>query len=837
MRLGRTAGRYFRGRARGLAGALAIAVLFVSSAAFADARTEARKHFKKGMERISQGKYEEGIGDLQRAYELVPHANVLYNIARAYAEQGALESAVDYYNRYLATNPKDKDDVQSVVTSLEARLKKQQAQAAAAHEAPKEPTPQVTPQEPCAPVPAPVPAPPAAPKEPAPADDHAEDVFAETVVTASKGTQSPLDAPNSTSIITEQDIRLSGITKIPELLRRLAGLEIMEVTGGQTEVAIRGFNQRLSNKTLVLVDGRSVYVDLFGATFWQLLSIGVEDIDRIEVVRGPGSALYGADAFSGVINIITKRPGQGKNGISGGYGSQNQAHGSFWATGNSAQFAWRASAGYDYIPRWSREVPNGRADVVLGVSDQVESARTTRIDLRGSRYLGKDISVGLGGGLTQGSGEILGVGALNDIVLRNVYSTDLTATFDSKPVEARVFWNRFRTDNALNVQSLGQSLLPGRAEQNIIDAEAQYKGSFALGKSARNDLRVGGWYRYKDVAWTYLDRKRYEHHYGLFLHNELKLLGDRLSIIGDYRLDYVPYLEDFFHSPRGAVVVKPSKQQSVRASVATAFRKPTFLESYLQVPVQLPLTGGALLSEGVRSDQRGFKVQAERIYSAEVGYRNQESDLFVFDASMYINRAQSLIELGAIRTVTVGDVARGIGRQDPQTALFPLFFSGFENQCQRYDVYGAEAGVRTFPTDGLDVYGSYTLNLSRQDDAGCSAEQRALIVTDQRTSVHKFNAGVQLRTKVGFDASTDFHYVGAQSWAERVAEADTQRIATQGFELPSYALVSSRVGYRFFQDQADVSVVGWNVLGVAHRQHPFGQLVQRRVMGFFTYRF
>jgi iron complex outermembrane receptor protein len=257
----------------------------------------------------------------------------------------------------------------------------------------------------------------------------------------------------------------------------------------------------------------------------------------------------------------------------------------------------------------------------------------------------------------------------------------------------------------------------------------------------------------------------------------------------------------------------------------------------LQVPVQLPLTGGALLSEGVRSDQRGFKVQAERIYSAEVGYRNQESDLFVFDASMYINRAQSLIELGAIRTVTVGDVARGIGRQDPQTALFPLFFSGFENQCQRYDVYGAEAGVRTFPTDGLDVYGSYTLNLSRQDDAGCSAEQRALIVTDQRTSVHKFNAGVQLRTKVGFDASTDFHYVGAQSWAERVAEADTQRIATQGFELPSYALVSSRVGYRFFQDQADVSVVGWNVLGVAHRQHPFGQLVQRRVMGFFTYRF
>src|SRR6185369_4914784 len=114
-----------------------------------------------------------------------------------------------------------------------------------------------------------------------------EDVFAETVVTASKGAQSPLDAPRSTSIITEQDIRLSGITKIPELLRRLAGVDVAETTNAQTEVSIRGFNQRLSNKILVLVNGRSVFVDLLGATIWQSLSIGAEDIQRIEVVRGP----------------------------------------------------------------------------------------------------------------------------------------------------------------------------------------------------------------------------------------------------------------------------------------------------------------------------------------------------------------------------------------------------------------------------------------------------------------------------------------------------------------------------------------------------------------------
>src|SRR5262249_3109887 len=159
-------------------------------------------------------------------------------------------------------------------------------------------------------------------------------------------------------VITEQDIRLSGITTMPELLRRLAGVDLMELTGSQTEVSVRGFNQRLANKTLVLVDGRSVYVDLLGATIWQTLSIAVAAVQRIEVARGPGSAGYGADAFNGVVNIITKKPGEGKSGIAGGYGTQATTHGSLWATGRDGDLAWRLAAGYDYLPRWSREVPD-----------------------------------------------------------------------------------------------------------------------------------------------------------------------------------------------------------------------------------------------------------------------------------------------------------------------------------------------------------------------------------------------------------------------------------------------------------------------------------------------
>ena len=819
---------------------LIAAAALATSPALADARTEARAHFKKGMDAIAQGRYEDGIAELTQAYEILPHPNVLYNIGRAYAEAGELEQAVLHFKKYVEGNPPDKEEVQTIIRSLEARIKKAEAarDAAQAQQKPEAPAPDGVPEPDGSPRTPPLTPPPPTPQG-GPAGDigqvRTEDVFAESIVSATKGTQSPLDAPASTSVITEQDIRLSGITKIPELLRRLAGVDIMQVTGAQTEVSIRGFNQRLSNKILVLVDGRSVYVDLLGATLWQTLSIGVEDIQRIEVVRGPGSALYGADAFNGVINIITKKPGEGKSGLAGGYGSQATTHGSLWASGNDGDFAWRLAAGYDYLPRWSREVPNGRADVRTGVGDQVEAARTIRLDARGTRTVGKLGTFGLGGGLAQGTTEVLGIGPLNDLVIPSFVSSDVTTFWNSDKLDARVFWNRLRADSSLNVNYLGQSLLPARAEQNIVDGEIVYKAKVALGKEASNDLRVGAAYRYKDVSWTYLDQRRIEHHYGLFLHDELRI-APPVAIVGDYRIDWVPYLERLQQSPRGAVLVHPTKQSTVRASVATAFRKPTFLESYLRLPIQLPVTGVGQVSEGVRRDDPSFIVNAERLLSAELGYLNQESDVFTVDTALFYNRVSNLIQLAGNRPLTVADFPTA-GRQDAATGLFPVGFGGWENQCQAYNVYGGEAGVRTFPIEGLDLYGNYTLNLLQQDNSGCTQEQLSRIVPDQRTSQHKVNAGVQLRTKPGIDGSVDFHYVSQQVWAEQVTNFLRQQIERQQFTLSDYTLLNARVGYRFLANQADISAMAFNLLDVKHRQHPFGQLVGRRVMILLTYKF
>lgn len=842
------------------------ASLLSSGSALADERTEARAHFKKGMANVADGRYEAGIEELKKAYDILPHPNVLFNIARAYVDMGDLENAVAFYKRYLEGNPKDRDEVAQIVASLEARARKQQAQLLEAQQAQGGPAPPAAGGIPAPGGPGPAPGKPAGVQGPAPGAAGAapagpglapgagvvaaeglktEEVFEETVVTASKTAQSPLDAPNSTSIVTEQDVRLSGITKIPELLRRLAGVDILEDTGGQTEVSLRGFNQRLSNKVLVLVNGRSVFVDLLGATIWSTLSIGVEDIERIEVVRGPGSALYGADAFNGVINIITKTPGEGKSGVSAGYGDRNAAHGTVWSTGRDRELSYRVSAGYDYLPRWSREVPRGRADLHLATSDQDASLRGSRLDGTVTRQFGKDVTVGVQGGYVTGSSEILGIGPVNDVVIQPFTATDLTAFANSEHVEARVFWNRFSGLNSNNAAYLGQSLLPARFSVDVVDAEVQYIDRFTTGQGIVHDLHVGAGYRFKGVQWTYEDTDRTENHFAGYLHDEVKI-GERFALVGDYRLDFVPYystsgssISPLVQSPRGSILFHPSKRSTVRGSVGTAFRTPTFLESYLGIPIQLPIAGAALISEGVRSGQPSFRLQPEKILTTEIGYLNSESDFFTFDSAAFYNRVNNLIELSTNRPVTVGDLAAANEPTgpNPSTGFYPAFFGGFESQCQAYNVFGGEVGVRTSPVEGLDVYGNYTVMSVKQDRSGCTEEQRALLAFDARTSAHKASGGVQLRTPFGVDAEIDVHYVSPQDWAEQVVNLQLQRIEYQTFHLDAYALVNARIGYRFLRNQAEASAAAFNLLGNEHREHPFGQVIGRRTMGFFTYRF
>src|SRR5256886_758957 len=142
-----------------------------------------------------------------------------------------------------------------------------------------------------------------------------EDLMNMQVTSVSKRTQKVADAAAAIFVITQEDIRRSGATSIPEALRMVPGLQVARIDENKWAIGSRGFNGRFDNKLLVLIDGRSVYTPLFSGVYWNVQDVMLEDVDRIEVIRGPGATLWGANAVDGVINIITKPAKATQSGI------------------------------------------------------------------------------------------------------------------------------------------------------------------------------------------------------------------------------------------------------------------------------------------------------------------------------------------------------------------------------------------------------------------------------------------------------------------------------------------------------------------------------------------
>src|ERR1700757_4911535 len=142
-----------------------------------------------------------------------------------------------------------------------------------------------------------------------------EDLMNMQVTSVSKRTQKVADAAAAIFVITQEDIRRSGATSIPEALRMAPGLQVARIDENKWAIGSRGVNGRFDNKLLVLIDGRSVYTPLFSGVYWNVQDVMLEDVDRIEVIRGPGATLWGANAVNGVINIITKTAQATQGGI------------------------------------------------------------------------------------------------------------------------------------------------------------------------------------------------------------------------------------------------------------------------------------------------------------------------------------------------------------------------------------------------------------------------------------------------------------------------------------------------------------------------------------------
>ncbi len=838
-----------------------VMALLAPAAARADERAEARRHFQRGMELIDSGELEGGIAELEIAYATLPHPDVLYNIARAQLEAGRLEEAIATYELYLESSPADAEEIEATLASLRERLVLEQheqtpvepppvvpigeraeqadeldraADALAAtapddpaieaqaerlraiarglREAP-EPPDEPTPPEPTPPEP--TPPPPVLPPEP----ERAAELYEEQVVSATRYAQTPIDAPSSLTIVTAQDVRLSGLTSIPELLRRAPGVEVMTLAPTDTEISIRGLNQRLSNKVLVLVNGRSVYLDFLGATLWYGLPVAVEDIERIEIVRGPASALYGADAFSGVVNIITREPTDHAT-IAFGGGNGHTARATASVGARNGDVSYRVSGGYDTTDPFALGVAPDRVDVAA--FSRADRQRYERVFASGTLAwdLGDGARLDLGTAAASIDMGLFGISRLRQLRIENGFLSQTHAAI-SIPfgLSVRAYWNHVDAD--IGADEREEGAIPISAEDvssHAIDVDADVTRDFSL--AIPQTFVIGASYRLKTIDWTFLDEDHTQHHFAVYAQDSLHV-SDAFQIVASARVDVHPLLDAPVFSPRGAIVLHPTQKSAVRFSGGAAFRTPSFLESYLDFENPTPIRAVTALGQG---NQR---LDAERMTSFELGYTSEDIEIATFQAAAYANLVDDQILLASVRPFAIGDFASGEASFRDDIGAYPVGVLQFQNERATYLQLGGEAGVRISPIEGLDLHASYAIHDTSplHDDDLLEANRRL----DQRTSLHKINGGFQLRSSPGIDVAADIHFSSEQRWVEQVTDLRTG-VRFEAFDLPAYTLLNARIGYRMLDDRIDLGIVGTNLLGLAHRQHPFGQPIDTRVL-------
>lgn len=831
---------------------------FLPSSALAAPKDDAKRYYIEGRAAFAAGDTATAVDRFREAYGRYPNPGVALALARALAADGQLEDALVYYAAY----DRDKNqlpaglqvDVTAEVDEVEGRLRAREQPAPVVDASPGAPRATAAELERLAAIAAELaelsksigtredtvadatvddsPAEPSESAQPTEAPLDAVDFFADQTVSASRYGQSLLDAPATVSVITADDIRLSGASTIPDVLRRVVGVDVMQLSAAQPDVSIRGFNRALSNKVLVLVDGRSVYQDILATPLWSAIPVVLEEIERIEVVRGPASAVYGANAVTGVINIITRAPGTGDHVVHVEGGTPDHARGSVLVSAREGDLAVRLSAGYEQLGRWSATDDVVEDGPIEGFFDnQAQSKSIVKAHGRIDRRLGDGALLSLSGGYAGGDSEFYVFGRLGDYALR-FDSAFARADLTAGPVHARMFVNRFVADTGPWTSARGVESLDTYVDSSTWDGELEGNQRFE-GDAVDHRLAGGVGYRLKQIDWGYLEGNGNppdEHHFRVFVQEEAAIGPKRddggrpVSLVGSLRFDRHPLVPPSRTlSPRGAAVWRFAPRTAGRVSAGTAFRAPSQMESYLDL--FQPVNG----QDGVTVRTLGDRTLVpERVLTVEAGIHDESSDFHAADLTVYANQVSDLINLTDVDPAGVTDLV-------PDKEAFAAGTTSFTNLEEDYRGVGIEADTRLYPVDGLDLYANVAWGRIRLLSA-----DPADPLLDESMSQVKVNVGTLVRTPWRTDLAVHASYLSAQTWRERDFD-DNGLVYVEELPLPARTVLVARLATRPLPNEdLELGVTGWNLLALADggfREHPLGQQVGPRVFGSATWRF
>ncbi|MEQ9333451.1 TonB-dependent receptor plug domain-containing protein [Thalassobaculum sp.] len=521
------------------------------------------------------------------------------------------------------------------------------------------------------------------------ADLTLEQLLKIEITSAAKRPESIENTPAAVFVLTNEDIRRMGARSIPEALRMVPGLNVAQITASSWSISSRGFNGRFANKLLVLIDGRTVYTPLFSGVYWDRQDTLLEDVERIEVIRGPGAALWGANAVNGVINVITKHARDTRGGfLSAGAGSNDEIRGEGRYGGSLGE-----NGHYRVYGKAFSEGSRAGNDGVGGADDWRSARAGFRVDLSepggdtwhvqggsfssvvGDGYVGPTLTAPYSERL-EVDGEVAGHFVLGS------WSRELSA---GNQVEMRMYYQR-------------DALVDPRVEEerDTVDVEALHR--FAVGDRHRIVWGAGGRYSRDNLSESFaVDFEPDSDDLYLinaFAQDTLQFFGGDVEVTAGTKVEYNSYTGlEIQPSVRG--IWHLDDRNSTWAAVSRAVRTPSRAENDLDIAaIVIPPTAGGLPS--VVRFIGDPSVTSEDLLSLEAGYRWQADRNLSFDVAAFYNFYDRLVS-------STAGTPFAASSDGTSYVVVPLDTANDDEA----DVYGLEVVGNWRPAESLRLQGWY----------------------------------------------------------------------------------------------------------------------------------
>jgi iron complex outermembrane receptor protein len=709
--------------------------------------------------------------------------------------------------------------------------------SASALQTPAPASPPATPQAPQSPA-QPSPQPPPAEAEAQEKQKYEESV----VVSASRTEQALVNAPATVTLIDSRTIENSPATNYADLLRAVPGLNVTQTSARDINLTSRAATGTLATSQLALVDGRSIYQDFFGFVAWDFLPIDPQEIKQIEVIRGPASAVWGANALTGVVNIITKTPRESQGStfvLSGGLFGRDamdvpQGSGALFSVSASHaaavndRWAYKVSTGYyqqDAMARPNGPIPNGTGTLYPAFPNS--GTRQPKFDARVD-YDHPDgrQKVVMQGGFAGTEGMIhTGIGPFD--IDRGTYLAYGKVNYTRGATRLNTFVNRL-DGSATNLLAVGLDGLPIPFvfKNTTFDVEA---GHVATWRN-RHVFSLGGNFRYNgfDLSLAPLGDSRTEG--GVYAQDEIFLSPMWRWVVGG-RVDAFSVLDGPVFSPRTTLLFKPGPAHTIRVSYNRAYRAPSLVNNFLDTTLLNQLDLGAL-SPALAGRTYVFPVAAvgnqalteESLDAYEIGYSGVVANRATVSAAFYVNDSRNSIfftQNGSYRAANPPP-----GWPLPPAALELIYLSGrfgpgnglpasftylnFGKVRQK----GLELGVDTDVARGLTASANYSFQ-PRPEPSGFDISELNL------PPRHRVNLGATY-TGGRIIGNLAVNYTSEAYWQ------DVLDSRYHGF-TDAFTLVNGTFGYRV-TDSFTASLKVINLFDQEIQQHVFGDVMRRQVL-------